>query len=329
MQVKVSVIIPFFNAAEHLEGCAASLLKQNLHGLELIFVNDCSTDRSLKVLEETIRKFSNHHIAVKIIQHKKTLGVACARNSGLLHATGLYVGWVDADDWVDENMFFDLYGRAVETKADIVWSPFFMDFKDKQYLDEQRISENKHNYMKALIRGEMQGMLWNKLFLRAVITGNQLGFLPGCNMGEDRNFLFKVLFYSRKIAREPNSFYHYVQSNPTAMTRDIRMERVYEEIANNDDIVRFIKDQKISSISKRDLNDFLANGKRRLLLSSDIADFKRWREIHPETNTLVWHIKFPLHYRILGFCASKEIWFPVICWINLKKALYRVKGGKK
>lgn len=116
MGKKVSVIIPVYNAAQYLERCLDSVINQTLKDIEIICINDCSTDNSLEILEEYASKDNR----IKIIDFKENKGVAAARNAGINEAQGEYIGFVDPDDYIDSDFYAQLYKKAYETKADIV-----------------------------------------------------------------------------------------------------------------------------------------------------------------------------------------------------------------
>lgn len=114
---KVSVIVPVFNAEKTLIRCLGNLVHQTLDDIELILVNDCSTDGSLQILLDCEAQFSEK---VMVVDLSENLGAGGARNVGLSYASGEYVGFVDSDDMVDTTMFEKLYSKAVEGNYDIV-----------------------------------------------------------------------------------------------------------------------------------------------------------------------------------------------------------------
>lgn len=117
---KVSVLIPVYNAEAYIESCVRSLFEQSLEDIEYIFVNDCTSDKSLDILNEIMDEYPARKEQVKVISHSCNKGVASTRNTGLLYAQGEYIGWVDSDDWVEKNMFEILYLMAKQADADIV-----------------------------------------------------------------------------------------------------------------------------------------------------------------------------------------------------------------
>ncbi|MBR1443254.1 MAG: glycosyltransferase family 2 protein [Firmicutes bacterium] len=121
MQKKVSVIVPVYNSEKYLVNCLTYLVNQTLEDIEIICVDDCSTDESVDILKDCLSQFPDK---VRVIQHKKNLGPGGARNTGIKVARGEYIGFVDSDDQVDVSMYEKLYAKAKEDDYDIVECAF-------------------------------------------------------------------------------------------------------------------------------------------------------------------------------------------------------------
>ena len=128
----VSVIIPIYNVGRFIGRCADSLMRQTLPDVEFIFVNDCTPDDSLTVLESVISRYDRD---VKIISHKENKGLPSARNSGLAIAKGEFIFHCDGDDWVEENLLERMIFEARLKKADFIYCDFFFFFdKSERYM---------------------------------------------------------------------------------------------------------------------------------------------------------------------------------------------------
>ena len=112
---KVSIIVPVYNAEKYLERCVSSLTKQTLKDIEIILVDDSSTDSSLEICKQMAEKDSR----IKVI-HKMNEGAGLARNAALSIANGEYIGFVDSDDFVELNMFEILYNKAIQYSSELV-----------------------------------------------------------------------------------------------------------------------------------------------------------------------------------------------------------------
>ena len=113
---RVSVIIPCYNVAPWLARCMDSVVAQTLDDIEIICIDDKSTDDTLKIL----RQYQRQDSRIRVIAHRTNTGVAVARNEGMAHATGEYIGFIDPDDYVDTDFYEKLYDKAQKTNADIV-----------------------------------------------------------------------------------------------------------------------------------------------------------------------------------------------------------------
>ena len=113
--IKISIIIPVYNTEKYLKKCLDSIINQTLKSLEIICIDDCSTDNSLNILKEYQLKDKR----IKIIEQKENKGQGVARNLGLNIAEGEYIGFIDSDDWVDLNFFEKLYFAAKKYNSDV------------------------------------------------------------------------------------------------------------------------------------------------------------------------------------------------------------------
>lgn len=123
MGPKVSIVVPIYNVEAYLSRCLDSILSQTLQDIEVIAVNDGSTDASGEILDQYASKDTRI-----IVIHKKNGGVSAARNDGIQLVKGEYIGFVDPDDWIDHDMYEALYHSAVEEKADIVMCTYMREF---------------------------------------------------------------------------------------------------------------------------------------------------------------------------------------------------------
>lgn len=314
----VSIIIPIYNASKFLEQCVNGLMLQTFQDLEFIFVDDFSNDKSLEILHNLLKKYPNRIHQVRIIQHKKNYGSAIARNTGLNNSTGRFIGWVDADDYIELDMFESLYNIMIESNSDLIWCDFDLIYSQKTIKKPQNFSLDTKVYMNGLIDNTIQGNLWNKLFKAEIINRYNLEFLHGQNMGEDRMFLFKYLFYCNKLYHYPFIKYHYVQINSSSLTRIKGNRRAYEEINNNKSILDFISKNNLDWINIDGINNFKLKSKDRLLHSTTIDDFKKWKLIFPEVNGKIIYSKTPIQHKILGLLSHFSFWSLIKLWIKLK-----------
>ena len=137
---KVTVIVPVYNTEKYLPRCVESLMAQTLKELEIIFVDDGSTDSSGRLCDEYASKDNRIHVI-----HKPNGGVAAARQTGLEAAAGKYVIWADSDDWVEVDMYEKLYQKAQSAQADLTVCGFIYEYKDgiREFVTERVLSTKK------------------------------------------------------------------------------------------------------------------------------------------------------------------------------------------
>lgn len=210
----ISVIIPVYNVEDYLHDCINSILNQTFQDFEIICVDDCSTDSSLKILED----FSKKDDRVKIVRNKLNSSLGYSRNNGLKHAAGKYVLFLDSDDWLDLNTLEILYDIAEKESLDVLM------FKIINFDDEKKIFYRDNYYDMSLMdpylnkvfnyndlnSNEIIGMsvnAVNKLFLKEFICENNLRFPVGL-IHEDNPFFYQMLHKAKKISLINYYFYN-------------------------------------------------------------------------------------------------------------------------
>lgn len=213
---KISVVIPVYNVEKLLRRCLDSVLNQTLKGIEIICVNDGSTDNSSNILEE-YKKFEN----IKIINQKNS-GLSVARNTGLKHSTADYVAFLDSDDFVDSDFYEKLFDSIEKEKADIACASIVRENnKKKSYLINYKQIEIALNTREQFLLADCpkHNFVWNKLYRKDLINKNNLKFVPGM-IYEDMWFTPDVLEVANSIVAVPDTFYHYWKHKNTLIKGD-------------------------------------------------------------------------------------------------------------
>lgn len=213
--IKVSVIVPVYNAESTLVKCLDTLVNQSLSGWEVILVDDGSTDMSGRICdtyEEKCTIFSKGKGIIRVI-HRENGGVSAARQTGLNAANGEYVIHADPDDWVEPNMLKDLYDLAKKENADMVICDFLSELDGKTIYRLQKPSSMYcEDVLNDLFGLKVHGSCCNKLVRRKRILQCDAHFPIGSNYCEDVYFNVQLLKHDIKIAYLPTAYYHYVQS---------------------------------------------------------------------------------------------------------------------
>ena len=233
----ISVCIPIYKSEKYIAQCAHSLFIQTLDDIEYIFINDCTPDKSIDILEAIIQQYPNRKNQIRIIHHNTNKGIAAVRNTALHHATAEYIIYCDSDDWVDINMYKYLYNKAIQTKADIVWCRY--DTTTDPILlfsPSTDITYTNIDYIKKICLGQFHGSTWNKLIRKELLISNNLSFIEGQNILEDESMILRVLCFANNIQYVDKTLYHYIQ-HENSITRQ---PKYLEIIANITEASKYI-----------------------------------------------------------------------------------------
>ena len=208
---KVSLILPCYKVEEYLPKCLDSLLKQTLDGIEVICINDGSPDNCLEVMKSYQKKFSGNNQLV--IVDKKNAGVWIGRQDGIKKARGEFIGFIDPDDYVNEQYCEKLYNAAIKNDADISVCGFDRIDLDTGNLYSREMCDPKYRKLNVEknpgVLLEINGAPWNK-FYRAELLKNmpQLKNIP--KVLDDMMFLQLVFINTKTIAFIKDSLYYYM-----------------------------------------------------------------------------------------------------------------------
>lgn len=200
---KISVVIPVYNTKpEYIQVAVDSVLNQTLKEIEIIVVNDGSTDE--KTLN-FLKKLKNPKIQ---IVNQKNLGLGGARNTGIEHATGKYIGFLDSDDWVDSNFYEVLYNTCEQNKSGIACGTLSTSYQNGTTKDLDKYKNKTTNNNLTKIKNITNGSVCSKLFKTSLFDNNR--FFEHLYY-EDNPVLLRTLFESKKVSYVPSVHYWYRQ----------------------------------------------------------------------------------------------------------------------
>jgi glycosyltransferase involved in cell wall biosynthesis len=199
---KVSIIVPVYNVEKYLGQCLASLVSQTLKEIEIIVINDGSTDASWTIIQD----FGNRDSRVHPI-NKSNEGVALARKKGVFQAQGEYIGFVDSDDWVDENMFMRLYTVATQENADAVECNRHGDVPNASMGAFLQVEFRNRIAKPHLLCGSEASLPWNRIYRNTpLLKSFDYGLPP---LFEDYLFNLQFFLHVNKYVKLPDCLYHY------------------------------------------------------------------------------------------------------------------------
>lgn len=199
---RVSIIATSYNLEKYISKCAESLFAQTLKDMEIIFVDDCSTDRTVEVLHELLSSHPEFEGRVKFIVHEKNQGVFVSRKQGLEAASGQYVMFLDGDDWYGDEAAETMYRKAVDADAGVVACRIrHHDGKGNSSLSEQRDEvPDKETYLRNMISMATEkatAQLGNKMFRKEIL--DRIEFWPKHAISEDWTILTQAVLASKNI----------------------------------------------------------------------------------------------------------------------------------
>lgn len=267
--MQVSIIVPVYNTSKYLRRCADNLVGQSLTDIEIIFINDGSTDDSLEILEEYKRAYPDK---VKVVS-KKNGGQATARNLGITLATGDYIAFADSDDFVEEDMFKTMYESAIKNDADYVECYFhFIEDKNGDYKELKTRGEVRAHKDNKDMFINPQVSPWNKLYKASILKENNIKFPEGL-IYEDTAFFIKTIPFIKTSNYVSDPFVHYfLRVGSTMNSKSLKaQQKTGDIILVLKDIIDFYKDNGFYEEYKKELEYFIS----KILLCSNISRIGR------------------------------------------------------
>lgn len=277
---KISIIVPAYNVEKYIDRCLKTLVNQTLQDIEIIIVNDGSKDKSEEIIEKYVKQYPTK---IKYYE-KKNGGLSSARNYGLGYATGEYVAFLDSDDYVEKNMYEEMYNLAKKENADMVECDFVWEWKfGKKVFDKRRDYKVKKEMMK-----KPRVVAWNKIYKRELLNKTKTRFPDGL-IYEDLEFFLKLLPYLNKISYINKYFVHYTQREDSIS--NTQTEKTGDIFKILDNIFDFYKEQNLYNKYKKELKYM----SRRILLGSSMKRILKIKDTHTKRKmflkTLIYLMK--------------------------------------
>lgn len=245
LKPKISILVPIYNVEEYLGACLDSLVGQTLKEIEIICIDDGSTDGSSKIVERYQKKDKR-----VIMLKKQNSGYGDSMNQGLMIAKGKFIGIVEPDDFVELNMFEKMYEIAERRQADVVKSNFYLyvtgsgkDVEKRELFLKKELDKtidprkNRHIFYQ-------QPSIWSAIYKKSLLDDAGVRFLPSSGASyQDAGFNFKVFAIARKVVFIDDAFLHYRQDNPNSSVKSA--SKVYAVEKEYDEVERFLKEKDL------------------------------------------------------------------------------------
>jgi len=348
-QPKVSIIVPVYNAEKYLERCINSLKNQTLSDIEIILVDDNSTDSSLEICQ---RKQSDD-LRIKLI-HKQNEGAGMARNAALDIAKGKYIGFVDADDYVDKDMFKFLYEKAEKYNSCLVMSGvLYVDgtifSKDGQCEKKSYFNKDTHFETKEELKKLRMGIIgatyddeddskygmsiWKNLFKTEIIKENNIYFRSEREiLSEDALFMIDYISCIKKATGISEAFYNYCR-NGDSISKSYKEDRFEKSLVFVQEVTKRFE-KEIDILEYKSYIDRFWQAMCRVICSQEIMhakdNKKKYSELRKRLKNICTHSltintlksyplgKLPPKQRIFAYCMKHRLYFALKILVELR-----------
>lgn len=304
---KVSVLVPVYNVEKYLEQCLESIINQSLSDIEIICVNDGSTDSSPEILN----KYAKKDRRIKVVD-KPNGGLPSARNAGLDIATGEYVSFIDSDDYIQRDMMKTLYKNAKKTKAEIVICGANI-FPETPRADEwvysvlspQRAIYEEGNEELLFKNPAVRPFVWRTFVKKALIDRENFRLNEEIHIGEDNAFQFRLYPKAKGISVIPDKLYNYRWFREDSMMNTIVYKDVNKKTLSHIKMVIHVAKEWLDSgdAEKMGLDflrwsvEFLYDDFIRLPLKNRVEESKRLTELWTEIGYFRYKYELPQYIR--------------------------------
>ena len=256
---KVSIIIPVYNTEKYLPKCLNTIVSQTFQNIEILIVNDCSTDNSLQIINDYKKKDSR----ISIINLKVNSGLTVARNTGIQAATGKYIVFVDSDDWISEKLVETLYDSIEINQSDVIIATHYTFDNSTKKIKIFRQKEEFYNKQIASVTEKQKFLTlrmiwsaWNKIYKRDFLTTNNIYFKTA--KMEDILFIYEVVAMpNSKIMLIKDILYYYRINRKNSIMYN-KTDRIYNCIKAASEIKKFLKSQNLFETYEKSFYPYIA-----------------------------------------------------------------------
>ena len=319
--IKVSILVPFYKVEKYVGRCVESLFTQTYKNIEYVFVNDCTPDGSMEVINGMIEKYGVAS-QCKMIVHEHNQGISASRNDCLDNMTGDYFLFIDSDDYIDQDMVELLVEAAVRENADISGCGYIEEYADHSVEHPQKYTNNHDEMMRAITLLTIKEVMWKLLVRSTIVTEHrdEVRFIPDRNMVDDYLFCCQLFYYAQRFTGVDRCMYHWIQYNPNNYTHTT-VFAVESQAAAIRKVEEFYREKGVYDIVKTELMQRKFISKLPLLFDKGCIDVVRWRNLFPESNN-IWNVlQFSYGNVILFKLALSPLWRIVLLLIKIKRVI--------
>ena len=309
---KISVLIPVYKVEKYVGRCLRSLFANTIIAdCEVIIVDDCSPDGSMKVVSDVLEEFPAFAKNVVLRSHDCNRGSAAARNTALLQAHGKYIICVDSDDWVEPDYLEKLYAAAEKDNADVVMCAICKETEKKSQVCAEK--PKSENYVMELLVERLHGWLHEKLIRLSLLREHNIGWVEGLNMCEDFLIMTKVFFFAKKVVHVPEPLYHYNCLNENSLTALLSEEKISQIFRAHSEVKCFLESKGVLEKYAEELDYAELSNINWTLLFCKKQKLKYFKLLALKKFYKNKYASFPLKvYLFFGYCKIYPVIFLII-----------------
>lgn len=238
----VSICVPVFNVATYIERCALSLFEQSYTNIEYIFVDDCSTDNSIALLNNIIAQYPNRKDQVSILSHKANRGCAASRNTAIQNSTGEYVITVDADDWLALETVERCVAEVNKEGVDLIRFGGYNVYRDRKEAIDYVAYQDKEVWLQECLRRKASFRVAFGFYRKTLFTEHNIACYEPFDMGEDYVVFPRLLYYAQRPMVLAERFYFYDRGIGNSITSRHSDKSMNALLENNRRLNQFFLD---------------------------------------------------------------------------------------
>lgn len=297
---KVSICVPIYGVERYIERCAISLFEQTYNNIEYIFVDDCSPDNSINVLQSVVDRYPSRKDKVHIIKHKGNKGLAIARNTAVENATGEYILHIDSDDYINKEYVRKMVRCIISDDVDFVNPTIYMIFTRYKKVRIYPNISNGRDYCLALTSRSCPVRIAGPMIKRLLYVNNNISAQEGLNVGEDYHVIPRLAYFAKEVKSCNDAIYYYDCTNLSSYTAGFNIKNTEQILlalnvlksffANKEDeFIQALSFAHAKIICRELINYSLANGRKcdfislqketKLINSAAIRTFSKFEQI--------------------------------------------------
>ncbi len=286
MEELISVIVPVYNKEKYIRDCIESIIGQTYTKLEILLINDGSTDNS----EEICKAYEKNDSRIKLITTENR-GAACARNMGIEMANGKYLSFIDADDYIEKHYYEIMLNLLQQYNAQIAECDFARIIETKNYefpekIGQIRVMNAKESLIELYGKGDKEHVktviMCNKLFEKKLFQ--TVRYIPN-RVIDDETIIYRLLEKCKTIVETNDTLYGYVQSSNSIMRKDFSMKRLEDSITVYDECIEYFKnDLDIQACCLKRAIFFYGEFLEKIIKSNNIDKEKAYQIVNENFN---------------------------------------------